>query len=43
MDQSPTSAIHSNDMRFYSTNISMRDKGGIFFEAIADLKHYLAK
>jgi hypothetical protein len=36
MDQSPTPALHSNDLRFYSTTISMLDKGGILFEAIAD-------
>jgi hypothetical protein len=33
MDHSPTPALNSNDLRFYSTTISMRDKGGILFKA----------
>jgi len=43
MDQFSKLAIHFNDLRFYSTSISMRDKGGILFRAIADLKRYLGK
>ena len=43
MDQSPTPALPFDDLRFNSTTISRRDKGGIIFGAIADLKRYLAK